>query len=80
MTILDILNRFASAGDGLVAFLTRAGAAAPDLKPKADEWIARLQEAVSLKNLTTLASVLPGEIANIAQGKLEPRSHPSDSA
>ena len=51
----------------------------PDVAPKAQELAGKLNAPVSQENLVKLASVLPAEIANIAQGKIDPRDHPSDS-
>lgn len=79
MTLLQLITQAATGGGALRDFLVAAGNASPDLKPKADEWIAALDAAVSQENLVSLASALPAEIANISQGKLDPRSHPSDS-
>ena len=79
MTLLDIITKWAGiSGSKLIEFLEAAAAAAPDLAPKAEEWIDALKAAGSPENLVALASVLPAEIANIAQGKLDPRDHPSD--
>jgi len=79
MTILQILEKLAGGSLNVIAFLERAAEAAPDLAPKAQELIALLQSAASQANLVAVASALPGEIANIAQGKLEPKDHPSDA-
>lgn len=80
MTILELLSKMVGPAGGLLKFLERAGQTAPDLKPVADEWIAKLSAAIAQENIINLAKVLPEEIANIASGKIEPRDHPSDSA
>jgi len=80
MTILDILQKAAGAAGALVAVLNRAKAALPDLAPEVDKIITELNTAISANNLVALAEALPKEIANIAQGKLDPRDHPSDAA
>jgi len=81
MTLLDLLLKAAGLpADTLTALITAGGNAAPDLKPLADEWIARLGEAVSSDNLALLAAALPAELADIVHGNLSPRRHPSDAA
>ena len=79
MTILELISRWAGASGDLVALLTAAGNAAPDLKPKADEWIDKLGAAVSPENLANLAAALPAEAADILRGHLNPKDHPSDA-
>lgn len=78
MTLLQILEKLTAGLPSLIATLTAAGERAPDLKPKLDEWIAALQSAASQENLVLLASALPGEIANIARGRIDPHEHASD--
>lgn len=80
MTLLDLLNKLAGAGDELVEFLTRAKLAAPDLAPLVDEWLIRLNQAISVQSLIALATALPKELGDIAQGKIKPKDHPSDLA
>jgi hypothetical protein len=80
MTLQDLLNKIvAGAGDRLLDFLSEVALKLPDLAPLANQWMTLLQEAVSLNSLVSLGKALPGEIANIAQGKLDPRDHPSDA-
>lgn len=79
MTILDVLNKLSAGATDLVGFMEKVGEKAPDLKPIADSWIASLNEGIAPDNLVNLASVLPGEIAALAQGKVTPKDHPSDS-
>ena len=79
MTLLDLLKKAAFAGDDLVQFLNVIAQRYPDVAPKAQELVAALSAAVAAENLVALATALPGEIANIAQGKLDPRDHPSDA-
>lgn len=80
MTILDIIQKAAGAAGALVALLNRVKDELPDLAPEVDKVLAGLNAAISAESLVSLASALPGEIANIAQGKIEPREHPSDAA
>lgn len=80
MTILDLLAKMIGPVGGLVRVLEAAKLQAPDLAPQIDEWLAKLGAAASQSNLVTLAKVLPEEIAAIAGGKIDPRSHPSDAA
>lgn len=80
MKILDILEKAAGAGSGLVDVLEKAKAAAPDLAGEIDGVLAKLGAAVDPANLVALAEAIPGEIANIAKGKIDPRDHPSDAA
>ena len=79
MTILQALMIMAGARTSLLELLREAGVAAPDLKPKADEWIVALESAADVPNLVRLASLLPSEIANVAQGRVFPKDHPSDA-
>jgi len=79
LTLLDLLKKAAFAGDDLVQFLNVIAQRYPDVAPKAQELVAALSAAVAAENLVALATALPGEIANIAQGKLDPRDHPSDA-
>ena len=80
MTLLEALEKLIGPATGLVAVLDRAGREIPELKPQADEWIAKLNLAISQGNLIGLAAVLPQEIANLAHGHVDPRKHPSDAA
>lgn len=80
MTIFEILTKLALPAVDLIAFLQRAGNQLPDLKPSADAIIERINSAVSAEALADLGSKIPGELLNIASGKLDPRNHPSDAA
>lgn len=79
MTLLDILKKAAGeAGDvkkALESVIEKFPDAAPIVQPALDA----LATAVPAEALVGLASALPGEILNIAQGKLEPREHPGDA-
>jgi hypothetical protein len=79
MTLLEILNRLALSGSELVLLLEALKLKAPDLAPQIDEWLAKLNDSIGTEALVSLATVLPSEIANIAQGQLDPHDHPSDS-
>ena len=81
MTILDFLKKAAGEPFSKLVEILRAGAAAqPDLAPAAEWMIAKLNDAVPLSNLVALAEAIPRELAAIAQGKIDPRDHPSDAA
>ena len=76
MTLLDLLKKAAFAGDDLVQFLNVISQRYPDLAPKAQQLIGALSTALSTENVVAVASALPAEIANIAQGKLDPHHSP----
>jgi hypothetical protein len=80
MSILDILMRAGGAGATLVALLVKAKAFAPVLADEVDKILAELGSTIEPDSLIALAEALPRELANIAQGKLDPRRHPSDTA
>jgi hypothetical protein len=65
----------------LIEILRAGGAASPDLAAAAEAIIAKLEAAIPLGNLIVVAEALPRELANIAQGKLDPRpDQPSNAA
>lgn len=80
MNLLDILKKAGLAVEPLRKVLGAVGDALPDLKNEADGILAKLDAPVALENLVELAAVLPGEIKNIAQGKIDPRVNPSNAA
>ena len=80
MTILQALVKWAGASSSLENLLRSAGDLSPDLKPVADEWLAKLAQDVTPEGLASVALALPGELQNILRGKLEPHDHPSDFA
>jgi hypothetical protein len=80
MTLLDILIKAGLAGSGLIALLRKAAEQAPDLAPAINKLIDDLLAVVSQDNLVRLATVLPREIADIFQGKIDPRDNPSNLA
>jgi hypothetical protein len=80
MTLLDILLKAGAAGPALIDLLTKVKGLYPDLAPEVDKILSGLTDAVSPENLIALAEALPREIADIAQGHLDPRRHPSDIA
>ena len=80
MTLLEIIAKWAGlAGPELIVLLRKAGDTSPDLKPKADEWIAALQAAASPANLANVARAVISELGDIGQGKIHPKNHPSDA-
>ncbi len=73
MTILDILTKAAGAPIGkLVSVLEAVKAKAPDLAGEIDDILAALNAAASTESLVARAQALPAEIANIAQGRIDP--------
>lgn len=81
MSLLDLIIRAAGEpASKLISILRAVAAAAPSLAADAEAIIAKLEEPLAIGNLVAVAEMLPGEIANIVQGKLDPREHPSDAA
>jgi len=80
MTLLDLLKKALGGLDPLEDKLKAVAEAAPDAAPLINELLGKLAGAVPVENLVALAAALPGEIADIAKGKLDPRDHPSDAA
>jgi uncharacterized membrane protein len=80
MSIIDILLKAGVAAAELVKLLIRAKEIAPDLAAEVDKILAELAAAVEPTHLIALAEALPRELANISQGQIDPRRHPSDVA
>lgn len=81
MTILDILMKAAGApAAALTQFLAAVKAKYPDFATEVDGLNAILNTAIDPANLAALGSAIPGELLNIAQGKLAGTEHPSDLA
>ena len=81
MTLLDILAKWAGlAGPELIEFLRRAAAAAPDLAPKIEEWIAALTQGLSSANITAIAGSILSEASDVSQGHFKGEQHPNDLA
>lgn len=81
MTILELLQRAATLPVAkLVAVLEDVAADGGEFGPVARELLNSLNGAVSAADLAAIGAAIPGELLNIAQGKLEPREHPSDGA
>lgn len=80
MSLLDILTKAGGAAAALVTLLGKVKDVAPDLGGEVDKILSELAGAVASDNLIALAEALPKELAGIAQGKLDPRQHPSDVA
>lgn len=73
MSLYELLLKAAGAPAGaLVELLNKVKLVAPDLAGEVDKVLALLAQGVSVENLVSIASILPGEIANIAQGKIDP--------
>lgn len=82
MSIYQLLVLAAGAPAGaLVELLNKIKTTAPDLADDAQKVLDLLAQGVALENLVTVASSLPAEIANIAQGRIEPGGRkPADLA
>ena len=80
MTALDVLNLLLKPAPELESLLGKLGDYAPALKPEADAAISALNSAIGQDNLAAVAAALPGEVIDIAHGKLHPADHPSDLA
>lgn len=80
MTLLDLLNKAANAGNELRDFLTYTKQKYPDSAAKVDEILAKLSIALDPSNLAAVAAVILEEIKDIAQGKIVRKDHPSDAA
>lgn len=81
MTPIQLLELAAGLPKGILVTLLRTLASAqPAFANQVEEIILKLEAAVPVANLVAVAEALPAEIANIASGKIDPRSHPSDAA
>jgi hypothetical protein len=76
--ILKLLGLGAGEGPAVKAALLEAVAKLPDLAGVLNPIIAKLDQAVDPANLAAVGGAVPGELLNIAQGKLDPRPHPGD--
>lgn len=79
MTILEGLTKLTGGMVGLVDLLESVADRLPDLAPTAQGWANALRQTATTENLVALATALPKEIADIAQGKVDPKDHPSDA-
>lgn len=77
MTLLEGLERLATSGPKLIAWLRSIGDKYPDLKPTVDTQITEVEEAIVA--ITQLGATLKGELGDIAQFKFKPTDRPSDS-
>lgn len=80
MRWLDILIKAGLAAPRLIEILRAAAEKFPDYAAEITDIIAKIEAAIPQSNLIAIAEALPREIANIAQGNLDPRDHPSDLA
>jgi hypothetical protein len=80
VSILDILVKAGGAAASLLSLLLKVKTQFPDLADEVDSIVEALNQVVDPANLIALAESLPKELANIAQGDLDPRRHPSDVA
>ena len=81
MTILHLIEKAIGGSlPNLVALLESVAANAPDLAPKAREWIEALNGVAGPANLANVGAAVMRELADIGQGKIVPKNHPSDAA
>lgn len=79
MTLLELLNKAAGVATKLEAVLDAAATGLPDLAPEVAMLKSELDKAIDPANLAALGAAIPGELLNIAQGKLEPTKHAGDA-
>lgn len=79
MTLMAFLTLLTRGLPSLTALLDAAAAANPDLQPKVDEWKVALSNVPTPENLAQIGAAIPGELLNIAQGKINPRDNPSNA-
>lgn len=81
MTVLELLQKALGGSlPNLIQLLESVAVNAPDLAPKAREWIEALNGVAGPANLANVATAVVRELADIGQGKLNPKNHPSDAA
>ena len=80
MNIIDLLTKAGLAVGTLTDLLAKLKTLAPDLAPEVDAVAALLTTAIAPDNLSAVGAAVVIELKNIAQGKIDPRSHPSDVA
>lgn len=81
MTLIQLLEKAAGFPVAtLISLLELLAQAQPEVAEQVASIIAKLKAAIPVGNLVAVAEALPKELANIAQGKLDPRDHPSDAA
>jgi hypothetical protein len=81
MNLLQAIATLAGlSAPSLEALLRGAGEAVPDLKPTADEWLAKLEAELTPDALADVVLALPAELQNILKLKLQPTEHPGDFA
>ena len=65
----------------IIAILSAGGKAVPEFSADADSIIAKLEMAATLDNVARIAVLVPTELANVFQGKIDPRpDQPSNAA
>jgi hypothetical protein len=77
MTLLEAFIKLSGAKASLEPILR---AAPEDLRPAAQEWLARLQNEVTPEGLAGVVKALPAEAQDIFRGHLAPEDHPGDFA
>lgn len=80
MSLLDVLMKAGGAAAEIVDLLCRIRERAPETAAEVGKVLDALNHAILPENIVSLAESLPRELANIAQGQLAPRRHPSDIA
>lgn len=76
MNFLEILRRAGLSVGDLTKVLQHVADSGTDLAPLAATLLEKLQAAPTAEKLAELAASLPGELLNIAQGKIDSRFHP----
>lgn len=80
MNFLDILRRAGLGVGDLKKILEAVAEGGTDLAPVAQALLEKLGEGVPAEKLAELASAIPGELLNIAQGKFDGRFHPGGAS
>lgn len=79
MTALQILQILVGASaPEIVALLQKLASLSPDSAGRIQEILAELNEATGIANLTAVSAAVLKELGDIAQGRVDPRDHPSD--
>jgi hypothetical protein len=79
MTLLELFNKAAKGALDLEARLSDLQQKYPDAAVELGELKAKLLAGVDPVNLAAVGAAIPGELLNIAQGKIEPRDHAGDA-
>lgn len=80
MNFLEALRKMGLSVTDLKRVLEHVASSGTDMAPVAASLLEKLGAGVPAEKLVELASVLPAEILNAAQGKFDPRFHPGGAA